>query len=367
LHEYSVSTEFGLIENNSKAEIFGYINNQHFRVAGNGRYVYKIINNHDSKIFFDNLELNNIKIFSGKTQKLKILELYAKKAFCNHKNCVCKESRWSLKGLQAPYAIEVGEAASGIFEINHIKKQLQLHSCKELDLRPLLNSGENMIKLSQGFTKLNNLRIGYGTEVDTWEIRDKQNHQWRSLRAASNLQIQNIASKNFVGEFEYRATLYEPSPGSGETTLFFQGIDGIIDVFVDDKLIFQRGAYHWEDRVELPLPPNLKFPCELKINLANQIGLCGISNHVYIGRNVMLSGKNSVKLPNDYDFAALRCGELRIRALVCDDEGKIIEQFLANGMPHLVEYDKAVELRINCFEELPQTFYPRVIEFHKFV
>jgi PHP-associated len=364
LHHNFFPAEFGLIENHTKAELFGYLNNQRFRVAINGRHAFRIMDNNDRKIFFDTWVPNNVKVIPGTSQTLKALKTSAKKVFCNHKPCACKESRWSLKYLVAPYAIELGEAAGGIFEINHIKKQMHLHTCKEFDLRHLVNPGKNLINVSESFAELDNLRLGCGTEITDWKIRNKENPQWRPVGTASNLQIQNIAEHGFIGEFEYRTTLLEPSLKNGSPTLFFHGIDGIIDINIDSKLIFQRGANHWEDRMELELPGNLNFPCEMTIKLTNQVGLCGISNHAYIGGSVKLSsGENKLELPNDYDFAALRCGEPRVRVLVCDETGEIIEQFLADGMPHLIEYDNAVELRINCFENLPRASFPLAIVF----
>ncbi len=363
LHHNFFPTEFGLIENHTKAELFGYLNNRRFRVAINGLCAFRIMNKNNRKIFFDTWVPNNVKVTPGVSQKLRKLQ-DCDKVFCLHEPCACVEPRWSLKKLEPPYAIEVGEAAEGVLKINDIAKQLQLHTCKEFDVRHLLKPGENLIETDKRFSALDNLRLGFGKELTKWEIRENETQPWREIGTASNLQIQNIAEHNFIGEFEYRTILQSATGSSTPTTLFFHGIDGIIEIIINDKPVFKRGANHWEDRMELQLPAGLQFPCEMKIKLANQVGLCGISNHAFLGETVRLSqGSNWLTIPAEYDFAAIRCGEPRVRALVCDKNGGIIEQFLADGLPHMIEYDNATELRINCFEKLPQKSRPRAITF----
>ncbi len=273
----------------------------------------------------------------------------APRIFCGRENCQCGEEWFPLP--EAPTdAVLVGQRQELLAQINGITRHITLHTGLDLDLTPLLRAGANEMIFSE-LPQPDCVRLCVGNELMEWQIREDSSRPFRPITRASNLQILGLAPKNFYGSFEYRALFNHPGSGPGLPTLFFDGIDGDIDIILDGQTLLTRGMLHWEDALEVPIPPEIsEGQLELRIVLRNEVGLCGVTNRAYAGWSIPLTGKrNQFNLVGGEDLLVLRAGETRARGFLCDRDYKLVDSFLANGAPYPIKR-QAAWLVVNSFQ-----------------
>ncbi len=273
-----------------------------------------------------------------------------RKVFCRFARCGCRETAYDLRPFGRTLAIKLGNSFRTMLAINNVSKDITAFSGLDMDVLPLLKKGGvNDLTFKFGNPGRAGLRLLYGRELGDWEIRGANDKKFKKVFPASNLQIQQIAPKDFQGTFYYRTRVKINRAAGRRLALLFNGIDGEIEILVQGRSLLCRGMNHWEDSLEIPIPEDIVKPdMRVEIVLNNQVGLCGITNNAYLVDSVRLDRfKTRLTLPPVLDVGLLRCNEARVRALFLNEAFQIVDQKLVSGEMVLVNAEKARWLAIN--------------------
>ena len=232
-----------------------------------------------------------------------------------------------------------------------IRKALLLQTVELVNISQFVVHGNNVLSFDTLPNTPEPPRLCLGWELLDWEMRRGSETEFIAIEPESNLLIQNLASKGgFPGELIFRLKVNNPEHCD---RLFFESVDGNIELFVNGKLLTKRFGTHWEERFELAIPLGLAEQDELEIiiKMNKQVGLSGISNRVFLGKSIPLSAEQKLKftLGSLRDLIALRWCEQRTRGFLLDDNGEIIDSFFNNGLPVIIP-EEATRLMLSSFQ-----------------
>ncbi len=267
------------------------------------------------------------------------------------KGCDCSEQYFKLPKIQKNNKLVSGRAENVIMEINGIRKLLLLQTGESVNISQFVIDGNNILSFDALPKTPEQPRLCLGRELLDWEMQRSPEAEFIGIEPASNLQIQNLAPKGgFPGELIFRLKVENPEHCD---RLFFESIDGNIDLLVNGELLTKRFGTHWEERFEVTIPSELskQRKLEIIIKMNKQVGLSGISNRVFLGKSISLSAGQKLEFtPGTLsDLTALRWCEQRTRGFLLDDNYKIIDSFFNNGLPMAIPIN-ATHLMLSSFQ-----------------
>lgn len=242
--------------------------------------------------------------------------------------CLCREHYYRLPAYQPGARVRCGDAAALVLTINESRRRVLLQTGEGENLRPYVRSGLNRLEFASLPDYHYPLRLCLGRELREWEIRLPQASAFQPVGAAGNLQVQGVVPHGaFAGELLLRTRVANPERAD---RLFCESIDGNIRLLVNGQEITRRFGTHWEERFEVAIPPDPEL--EIVVVLRNHVGLCGISNHVYLGTSQPMHDVTMAfplkKIP---DLCELRWSEQRTRSFLLDVDYKIVGCFFNLG------------------------------------
>ncbi|MCX7705016.1 MAG: PHP domain-containing protein [bacterium] len=330
------------------------------------RYIYRHSNLLSGKLVPLSLQKSNslFKIDESRChwQTLKVSAFHPEqRLFCDGKNCDCKETWFRITQIR-PVAMKFGEQMAVVLRINNNCFPIALHPGIDSDISPFLHYGKNTIEIEELAAQKFSPRICIGREIKNWEIKTG-NGKWKKVQAGSNLQVLGLVPIHYKGEVIYRTYLTVPK-SEGDPALFFDGTDGNIEIFVNGQTILRRSNAHWWDRYEVSLPKESML--EIVVRIFNERGNCGITNRVFIGNIITTGNSGIIKFELEKDMRNLqviRCAESRVRAILCNNKGKICRTVLAGSLLHpffITKSDSVAWVVLNSFEDPLPMYQPMV-------
>lgn len=243
-------------------------------------------------------------------------------------DCLCREHYYRLPVWQPGARVRGGEAVAAVVAVNGRRRRLRLQTGEGENLRPFVRLGMNRLECSPLPAGPEPLRLCRGRELREWEICLPGESVFQPVGASGNLQIQGILPHGaYAGELRLRTRVANPERAD---RLFFESIDGNIRLLVNGREVTRRFGTHWEERFEIEIAPEPEL--EIVVVMRNHVGLCGISNHVYLGiSEPVRAACLSFSLQAMPELCELRWGEQRTRSFLLDSGYKVVGCFFNLG------------------------------------
>ncbi len=242
--------------------------------------------------------------------------------------CLCYEHYYRLPDYQPGALLRCGANAQLVLTLNGRRRRVLLQTGEGENLRPFVRQGENRLQMSALPEYSEPLRLCLGRELRQWEVRRPQDDEFQAVGAAGNLQLQGVVPLGaFAGELLLRTRVSNPERAD---RLFFESVDGNIRLLVNGREVTRRFGTHWEERFEVEILPETEL--EIVIVMRNHVGLCGISNHAYLGTSRPLAENDlAFALAEVPDLCELRWSEQRTRSFLLTEDYQTINCFFNLG------------------------------------
>jgi len=242
--------------------------------------------------------------------------------------CLCREHYYRMPEYQPGARLRCGANAQLALTLNGCRRRVLLQTGEGENLRPFVRRGKNLLQVSALPDYPEPLRLCLGRELRQWEIRRSQDNEFQPLGTAGNLQVQGLVPPGaFAGELQLRTRVKNPERAD---RLFFESVDGDIRLLVNGREITRRFGTHWEERFEVEILPEVEL--EIVIVMRNHVGLCGISNHTYLGISRPLQENDLIfALTEVPDLCQLRWSEQRTRSFMLTEDYQTISCFFNLG------------------------------------